>query len=97
MKIYSSSDIDQKFKTIMNLMEEGKDLQTLKIYAGSLSLAVSSRIAQLKNGSAQSLKKDPEIAKLEEVAGRLNFKLNTSTIEEVTHDVAEAYKIYAMQ
>ena len=97
MKIYEQSEVDQAFKNIIKLIDDGADLLSLRTFGGRLSLTIASRLIQLKNGSAISMERDLEISKLEDVMRCLTFKLNTSTSEDIARDVVEAYKVYAMQ
>ncbi len=97
MKIYEKSDVDQAFSRVVSMIEDGADLQSLRRFGGGLSITIASRLAQLKTGRAKSMNRESEIAKLERVESCLKFKLNTSTSDEITHDITEAYKIYAMQ
>ncbi len=97
MKVYQKSDVDQAFEAVMKLIDDGADVQSLRTFGGSLVITIASRLEQLSNGTAGSADRALEISKLEEVSSRLRFKLNSSTAEDITRDVTEAYKAYALQ
>ncbi|WP_157209839.1 hypothetical protein [Marinimicrobium agarilyticum] len=96
MKVYEKVDVDQAFESVIKLIDDGADLQSLRTFCGSLAMTVTSRLEQIRNGTAKSAEREFEIAKLEAASSLLRFKLNSSTAEDITRDKTEAYKAYAL-
>ena len=98
MKIYKDQDIRDNFK---NLLEEINSndpmLEYLQIYGGGLSLALHTRIEQIQKGYVQCKNKKFELEKPKNAKSALKFKINTGTIESISADIVESYRLYSVE
>ena len=96
MRIYEEKDIEQKFQKAINaISDKSIDAKSLSILFGSLSLALNSRVTQLKTGIAKSSDRKNEISKLIKVQSNLTSKMNSASVHEMAKEILAAHKEYA--
>jgi len=96
MKIFERDDIEIAFSRALTAVKE-KELEAKELGAifGSLSIALASRMHQLKAGKVASGNSTGELQKLNEASACLTAKINTATVREMSQEILAAYKAYA--
>ena len=88
-------EIKNKFEDLLaEINSKNPSLDYLKILGGALSLALVTRIEQIQNDDVQSADKKSELEQLKKAKSALKFKINTGTIESISADVVESYRLY---
>lgn len=95
MKIYDKQEIDNSFSKAIDAMRiEGIEARDLGVFFGSLAISIKFRINLLQSGSAKSVDKGNELARLQLASDCLTAKINTGTVSEMSQQIMAAYKAY---
>ncbi|WP_300669633.1 hypothetical protein [Desulfoluna sp.] len=76
---------------------DNASLYYLQMFGGALKLAIHTRIEPLEGGYAQASNKDFQLERLTKVKSDLTFKINSGTLESISGDILDTYKLYLMQ
>ncbi len=96
MKIFEKEYTDSAFSLALAAVEENElEAKELGAIFGSLSIALASRMHQLKTGKVASSNSTGELQKLNEASACLTAKINTATVQEMSQEILAAYKAYA--